>query len=426
MFKRRDFIKGLILSSALIKNQAHAKEIKNFKIVVIGGGFAGATFIKTIRKLHPLISVTLIEPNRHYFSCPLSAEYLVGKRPLSSLEFSYDYLAKQNVNIICDRALTINTTTKTINTQKNILIHYDRCIVACGVGFKLDTIVGYDENSLEIIPHAWAGGIQHSHLRNKLLGIPDGENFLISVPPGDYKCPPGPYERASLIAEYFKKNKPACRVIILDSNNKFPKQPQFELAWSKFYGYGTGGSLIEWVSEKDGGAVKALQRETMELSTPIHSFKGGAINIIPPQQAAIFAQMNALTDATGWCPVNTQSMESLFIPEVHIIGDCAYAEMLPKSAFAAACQARVCAIAISRMIHDLPAIPPEFANICYSLCADDYGVSVFIKYQRNDLNNILEIVDLLTTPLNSDEGQYIKEAQSAHNMFTSLTRGAFY
>lgn len=249
--------------------------------------------------------------------------------------------------------------------------------------------------------------------------------MLISVPVDDYKCPPGPYERASLIAEHFKAHKPKSRVIILDAKNRFPKQAQSELAWRKFFNYGEKNSIIEWIGGSNGGGVTGYDSRKMELTTKKHQLKGEVINIIPPQQAASFALSNNLTSTHGWCPVNTQTMESLLKPNIHIIGDCAYAEMLPKSAFAAACQARVCAIAISRHLQDLPNLDPEFANVCYSLCADDYAISVYIKYQRNLQNNILEVSNLQNTPISSNDEQYAKEFSSAHQMFSSLTHEAF-
>lgn len=382
--------------------------------------------MKSMRLLQPSFHITLIEPNEYYYSCPMGAEYLVGKRSLQSLKFSYKTLAKlYNIHILKDKALTIDPSSKTIHTQQNNIIRYDRCIVACGVGFKYDTISGYSKNDSRMIPHAWTGGTQHKYLRENILATPNGGVLLISVPADDYKCPPGPYERASLIAEYFKTHKPKSRIIVLDAKNRFPKQAQFELAWRKFYRYETENPIIEWVSATNGGAVVGVDSTKMELTTSKYRFKGNSINLIPPQQAGSFAISNALTGPHDWCPINTQTMESLIIKNVHVIGDCAYAEMLPKSAFAAACQARVCAIAISRMIRDLPALDPEYANVCYSICANEYAISVFIKYHRNSSNNILEITDLQNTPTASEDEQYIKEFSSAHQMFATLTREAF-
>ena len=425
---RRDVLKSLILGSACFGglSSSDSKNTYNFRVVVIGGGFAGATFIKSMRRLQPSVHITLIEPNEYYYSCPMGAEYLTGKRSLHSLRFSYKSLINNyKVHVLKDKALTINPENKSIKTQKNKTIPFDRCIVACGVGFKYDTISGFSKEVSNRAPHAWSGGVQHQNLKDQIFAIPNGGSILISVPEDDYKCPPGPYERASLIAEYFKKHKPRSKIIILDSKNRFPKQAQFELAWRKLYRYQTDDPIIEWISSSNGGAVERIDIHEMELSTPTRLFKGNCINLIPPQQAAHFAISNFLVGPHGWCPVNTQTMESLTSPDIHIIGDCAYAEMLPKSAFAAACQARVCAIAISRIIKNLPALNPEYANVCYSLCANDYAISVFIKYYRNPCNNILEITDLQNTPIDSDDEQYVQEYSSAHQMFSMLTREAF-
>lgn len=427
MTSRRTVLKGMILGSAFCGGitQSNDKINYTYSIVIIGGGFAGATFAKSMRALQPSIKITLIEPNEYYYSCPMGAEYLVAKRPLATLRFSYQTLTKMhNILILKDKALTIDPISKTIHTQKRFVIHYDRCIVACGIGFKFDTITGYGITDIIKAPHAWTGGDQQTLLRDKILAIPNGGTMLISVPEDDYKCPPGPYERASLIAEHFKAHKPKSRVIILDAKTRFPKQAQFELAWRKLYNFGEKNSIIEWIGGSDGG-VTGYDSRKMEVMTNKHQLKGEVINIIPPQQAASFALSNNLTNTHGWCPVNTQTMESLLTPNIHIIGDCAYAEMLPKSAFGAACQARVCAIAISRYLQDLPNLEPEFANVCYSLCGDDYAISVYIKYQRNLQNNILEVSNLQNTPISSNDEQYVKEFSSAHQMFSSLTQEAF-
>lgn len=397
----------------------------NTTIVVIGGGFAGATFARTLHRLDPTIRITLIEPNRLYHCCPLGAEFLVGKRSEQSLMFSYDKLIESGIEVIYDLALSINALTRQVFTRSGRIFSFDRCVVATGIGYRYHMIAGYDRTVAQQFPHAWGGGEQLRLLNRQLLEMPNGGTVLIAAPPDDYRCPPGPYERASLIAEYLKTHKPLSRVIVLDAKERFAKQAQFEQAWKRLYGYGTDNSVIRWIGAKKGGTVRGVDVEQRQLLTDGGRVSGDVINIIPAQRADDFSHRNGLAADHGWCPVDTQTLESLNVPGVHVIGDAAYAEQLPKSAFAATCQARVCAMAIHNQVHGLPLLTPQFMNVCYSLCGDDYGISVFLHYQRDPATNILEVQTLKVTPMDARQEDYVREAHSAYSMFDSMVKEAF-
>ncbi|MDR9862712.1 FAD-dependent oxidoreductase [Pseudomonas baetica] len=397
---------------------------EKINIVVIGGGFAGATFARTLQRLQPTANITLIEENREYHCGPLSAEYLVDKREEQTLTFDYRQLVSEGINVVYDRATKINPEKKCVETRKTVY-NYDKCIVAAGISFDFEHIKGHSYDLAEIFPHAWQGSKQLNILKKQLHDLPDGGTVLMSAPNTEYRCPPGPYERVSQIAEYLKTHKPNSKIIFLDSKERFPKQAQFELAWSRLYGYGTENSNIQWIGAKQGGTVTELRASSRELVCEAGVFKGDIINIIPRQKADLFAAANGLTGDNGWCPVNTQTLESLKIPDVHVIGDAADALHLPKSAFAATCQARVCALAIYAIINQLPLMTPEYMNVCFSLCGTSYAISVTVNYQWNPTSNKVDIVSSNITALDSPENQYISEVQSAYSLFANMAKGAF-
>jgi sulfide dehydrogenase [flavocytochrome c] flavoprotein subunit len=430
LYERRALLKFLAASAGLAGLEVVAGSaikspyIENFKVVVIGGGFAGATFARMLRRLDPQVNITLIEENFEYLRGPLGAEYLVNKRDKRTLTFNYRKLASEGINIVYDRAIRINNDRKHVETRLSYY-KYDRCIVASGISFDFEHIKGYSQELTKKFPHAWGGIEQLKILKQQLHEMPDGGTILMSAPNTEYRCPPGPYERASQIAEYLSKHKPKAKLIFLDSKERFPKQAQFELAWTRLYGYGTEKSNIRWIGAKQGGMVTELRVDARELVCAAGIFKGDVINIIPPQRADVFTAANGLTGDNGWCPVNTQTFESLKIPDIHVIGDAADAQSLPKSAFAATCQARVCALAIHAIINKRPIMTPEYMNVCFSLCGANYAISVAVNYRQNSKSNKIEIISSNITPLDSSENQYISEVQSAYSLFDNLVTGAF-
>lgn len=408
------------LAGPAIKDTAR----KKVKIVVIGGGFAGATFVRALQRLEPNVAITLIEENRTYQSGPLCAEFLVDKRDEQTLTFDYNRLVSEGINIVHDRAIKIDPKKKCVVTR-NATYTYDKCVVAAGISFDFEQIKGHSYELADKFPHAWQGAKQLNILKRQLHEMPDGGTVLMTAPNTEYRCPPGPYERVSQIAEYLKTHKPNSKIIFLDSKERFPKQAQFELAWSTLYGYGTERSYIQWIGAKQGGTVTELKASSHELVCEAGIFKGDIINIIPRQRADRFADQNGLTGDNGWCPVNTQTLESLKIPDVHVIGDAADAQHLPKSAFAATCQARVCALAIYSIINNQPVMTPEYMNVCFSLCGTNYAISVTVNYHWNAASNKVDIVSSNITALDSPPEQYVSEVQSAYSLFECLVKGAF-
>lgn len=354
------------------------------KVVVVGGGTGGAIAAKYIKMTDKTIDVTIVEPNENYFTCYMSNEVLSGERTIDSIKFGYDGLKGHGVNIVHDTVTAIDADKKEVHTAGGTKLPFDRCVVSPGVDFKWDTIEGYDAKVAETIPHAWKAGPQTVTLRKQLEAMKDGGTVVISAPPNPFRCPPGPYERTSQIAHYLKSHKPKSKIIVLDSKDKFSKFGLFTEGWRNHYGYETDNSLIKWVNAANGGKIESLDAANMTVKTEFDDVKGDVINIIPPQKAGKIAFTAGLTNDKGWCPVNQKTFESTIHKNVHVIGDSAIASPLPKSGYAAASEAKVCAAAVVALLNAQDTPHPSFVNTCYSIIAPGDGISVAMVYGFKD------------------------------------------
>jgi len=387
-YTRRDFIKvtGVATLSALATHWplgALAKTGKSTaRVVVIGGGYGGATCAKYIRKLAPGVDVTLIEQHKKYVTCPFSNTVIGGIKRIDEITHGYDKLIKRHgVTVIHDLAMDIDVVNKTVKLKAGNTLAYDKLVVSPGIEFIWDTAIkGYDKAASEIFPHAWKAGPQTLLLRRQLEGMKDGGTAIIVAPANPYRCPPGPYERASLIANYFKKYKPKSNVIILDAKDKFSKQSLFVNGWETLY-----PGMIEWVSKSAGGTVVRVDTKAKLVeNNDGFTYEGDVINVIPPHRAGTIAQQTGLADKSGWCPVNQQTFESNIHNDVHVIGDSAIAGKMPKSAYAAGSEGKVCAAAIVAELGGLKMPEPSYVNTCYSFVGPEYGISVAAVYRITD------------------------------------------
>lgn len=350
------------------------------KVVVIGGGSGGATAARYLRKFDPTLAVTLIERNEAYYTCYMSNVVIAGKRELDSIKFGYDGLRKQGINVVIGSVTRIDPVAKKVITQQGEFT-YDKLIVSPGTEMKWGSIEGYTETVANAIPHAWKAGEQTTTLRNQLAAMPDGGLVVISAPANPFRCPPGPYERASLIAEYLQKYKPKSKVLILDEKANFSKQELFMQGWEKLYGYGTDKSLIEWRGKEAQAGVVKVDAASKTVTTAFgDKIKADVLNIIPPQQAGKLAQDAGLTNASGWSPVNVATFESSLHPDIYVIGDASIAGAMPKSAYSANSQGKLVAAAIVNSLKGAPSLDPVLASTCYSLVGSEYGISVTAVY----------------------------------------------
>jgi sulfide dehydrogenase [flavocytochrome c] flavoprotein subunit len=358
----------------------HAKTAGG-RVVVIGGGFGGASCAKYLRRLSRDIEVTLVERDSKFMTCPFSNAVLGGLYDMDFITHSYDALRdKYGVKIVHDSAVDIDAGAKKVRLAGGSSLQYDRLVVSPGIDLRWGAIEGYDEAASATMPHAWKAGEQTMILRRQLEAMPDGGVVIIAAPGNPFRCPPGPYERASLIAHYLKNNKPRSKILIFDAKPNFSKQPLFEQGWAALY-----PGMIEWIGETEGGAIDAVDVKAMTVNPTFgEPQKGDVVNVIPPQKAGTIAEAAGLTDDNGWCPVDQRSFESRQQKDIHVIGDASIANPMPKSGFAASSQGKVCATAIVASLSGQDMPDPSYVNTCYSLVGPDYGISVAAVYRFGD------------------------------------------
>ena len=413
---RRDVMLGaaaVALPMPAIAQQATAR------VVVVGGGFGGATCARALLKLDPKLSVTLVEPNTTYTACPMSNEVIAGNAAQAS-QFTYDKVAADGIVVVHQMAVAIDPPSRTLRLADGSTLHYDRLVMSPGIDLRFDALPGYDEATAEKMPHAWKAGAQTLLLRRQLEAMDDGGVVAISAPANPYRCPPGPYERASLIAHYLKTTKPRSKLLILDAKDAFSKQRLFQAAWLKLY-----PGLIEWVSLSQGGAVTSVDAASNTLITDFGKHTVQVANVIPPQRAGRIAQIAGVTDRSGWCPVDPVTFESKLVPNIHVIGDACIGGGMPKSAFSANAQAKTCAAALAALLAgELPQVP-KLINTCYSLVAPDYGISVAGVYAPK--NGLLTDIEGAggTSPLDAPDEVRVQEATYARAWFDTITGEVF-
>jgi len=344
------------------------------KIVIIGGGAGGAAVANQLKESRPDLDVTLVEPKEKYTTCFFSNLYLGGFRSFKSITFDYEGVKKRGITVVSDTATGIDTAAKTVTLARGASpLSYDRLVVAPGIDFKFDTIEGYSPEAAKIMPHAWQGGEQTWILKEKLLALPDGGLVVMAAPPNPFRCPPGPYERACMIAHFLKTKKPRAKLIIFDAKKTFSKQAVFEQAFDEYY-----KDIIELnlTNEIDDFNVVKVNAQTGEVVTKSgRSERAALANIIPAQKAGAIAAKAGLTEG-DWCPVHPQNFASTKAKDVYVLGDAAIASKMPKSAYSAMSQAGVVAADIIADLSGKPRPPGQFRNTCWSMVAPDNSAKV--------------------------------------------------
>ena len=386
-------------------------------MVVIGGGFAGATCARFVKRMDPRVTVTLVEASQTFTACPFSNSVIAGLRDLTAQQFGYDKTAASGVAINFATATAVDTQARTVILSDGVRLGYDRLVTAPGVDIRWDSLPGYTEAAAERMPHAWKAGPQTLLLRNQLEAMADGGTVIISAPANPFRCPPGPYERASLIAYYLKTKKPKSKLIVLDAKDAFSKQGLFQNAWKELY------PNLEWVPLSKGGNVNAVDVGAMMLITDFDRYRGNVVNVIPPQKAGRIAEVAGVTNNTGWCPINPETFESTLQPGIHVIGDATIAGAMPKSAFAANAQAKVCAAAVVKLLAGQKPDEPRLINTCYSLAAPDYGISIANVYRPKD--GVLVDAGGGVSPANAPASFRAQEAMFANGWFKTITGEVF-
>ena len=422
-FSRRKFIKLLAGSGALLSATgllSGCSKGSSAKIVIIGGGFGGSTCAKYLQRFDNSLDITLVEPSTRFITCPFSNMVINGMQSLESISHDYNAQKNRGINIVHARAQVIDTAVKMVALDNGDELQYDKLVMSPGIDFKWDEVEGMEAADAEIIPHAWQGGTQTTLLRDQLTAMDDGGVVIVAPPENPFRCPPGPYERISLMAHYLKQHKPKSKILVLDAKDKFSKQALFVQGWEELY-----PGMIEWVSASKGGRVDEIDVATRTLYTESgDKHKADVVNFIPPQKAGLIAHSAGLTNDDGWCYVNQRTFESKIHKDIHIIGDASIAGKMPKSGFAANSQGKVCAAAIVSSLRGIAMPDPSYVNTCYSLLSPDYGISVAAVYRYDKDKGILKTGGGVS-PIQADKNYRLQEARYAKGWYDSITMDTF-
>jgi NADPH-dependent 2,4-dienoyl-CoA reductase/sulfur reductase-like enzyme len=415
--KRRDFL-AVGVTSGFFPGIAFSQTAVP-RVVIVGGGFAGASCARALKRAEPRIAVTLVESSATYTACPFSNAVVAGLRDLKAQQFNYQNLP-DGIVFARTTATAVDPTVRSVTLADGSRLPYDRLVLAPGIDIRWDGLPGYNELAVDRMPHAWRAGPQTVLLRRQLEAMEDGGLVVIAAPANPFRCPPGPYERASLIAHYLKTKKPRSKLLILDAKDAFSKQRLFLNAWSELY-----PGMVEWVPLSKGGKVTSVDPATNTLVTDFEKYKAAVANVIPPQKAGRIAEAAGVADRSGWCPIDPATFESKLQPNIHVIGDAAIAGAMPKSAFAANSQAKACAAVVASLLANKPPANPKLINTCYSLVGPEYGISVAGVYRPAD-GQIAEVPGSGgVSPLEAGPATRALEAAYGEAWFRTITGEVF-
>jgi len=415
---RRDVAGGIAASAAVASMPCPALAQGAAHIVVIGGGFGGASCVRALRQLDAKLQVSLIEPNQTFTACPFSNEVIAGMRELPAQQFTYDKIAASGVTVIQQAAAKVDPQKRAVTLADGNLLGYDRLVLSPGIDLRFDALPGYDEAASAKMPHAWKAGEQTMLLRRQIEAMEDGGTVVIAVPAAPLRCPPAPYERASLIAHYLKTRKPRSKVLILDAKDGFSQQRLFEAAWKELY-----PGMIERIALSQGGRATSVDPATGTIITDFGNYVADVASVIPPQRAGRIAELAGAADNTGWCPIDPTSFASKLAPNVHVIGDACIAGQIPKAASAASAQGKACAASIVAMLSGKAPETPRLSGACYNTVAPGYAFSLSGVYQPKD-GQFAE-VEGATSPVNAPREVRRREAEAAETWFRTITVETF-
>jgi sulfide dehydrogenase [flavocytochrome c] flavoprotein subunit len=405
-FDRRDFLKLSGAAAALAAAGCATMGGTKARVVVIGGGYGGATAAKYIRLWDPAIEVVMVERANIFTSCPISNLVLGGSKTMEDIRHSYDGLRKHGVQVVNDEATAVDAEKKLVKLERGGELKYDRLVVSPGIDFMFGEIAGY-EGAMQAgrVLHAWKAGAQTIALQQQLAAMKDGGVFVLSVPLAPYRCPPGPYERASQVASYLKKTKPRSKVLILDANpDVTSKGPLFKKAWAELY-----PGMIEFRGNSKAVGVDATSG-TVKLE--VEDVRGDVLNVVPPHRAGDIAVKAGLITANNrWCGVDWRTMESTAVKGVHVLGDATLsAPLMPKSGSMANQHAKICASAIVALLNGRQPNPePKIVNTCYSFVSDNEAIHVASVHTWDEKDKTLKAVPGsggVSSARNELEGKY--------------------
>ena len=377
---RRQFLTSAAALGATLAAPMVARAQTAPHVVVIGGGAGGATAARYIATgSNGAINVTLVEPTRAYYTCFFSNLYLGGFREMNSLGHSYGTLASNfGINVVHDWAVGVDRDAKSVSLAGGGSLSYDRLVLSPGIDFIEDSVPGWSQAAQNAMPHAYKAGSQTELLKAQVMNMREGGVFAMIAPPNPYRCPPGPYERVSMVAHLLKQNNPTAKILIVDPKESFSKQGLFEDGWQRHY---TG--MIERIGPDFGATNVSVDPDAMTVSIDGNVEQVDVCNVIPAQRAGRIAHLAGITDG-NWAPVSAYDLSSKMDENIHVLGDAAAQGAMPKSGFSANSQAKVCANAIVAAFAGGRAFPPRFANTCWSLIDTNDGIKVGATYEASD------------------------------------------
>jgi NADPH-dependent 2,4-dienoyl-CoA reductase/sulfur reductase-like enzyme len=417
---RRHVLRGVAAATASFALPCPSYAQSSARVIVIGGGFGGAACARALRRINPKLQVTLVETNRTFTACPFSNEVIAGLRDIEAQQFGYDKISADGVTVVAQAATRIDPQARMVGLADGASLSYDRLVLAPGIDMRFDALPGYDEAATTKMPHAWKAGEQTLLLRRQLEAMEDGGMVALAVPATPYRCPPAPYERASLIAHYLKAKKPRSKILILDAKDTFSQQRLFEKAWKEFY-----PGLIERIPLSQGGRVVSVETATNTLVTDFGNHDAQVANVIPPQKAGNIASLAGVADKTGWCPIDAATFSSKLVPNIHVIGDAVIGGNAPKSASAATSEGKACAAVVASLIAGTPPERPTIEGTCYNIVTPGYAFSQSGNYQPRD-DIYMEVVGSgFTSPVNAQAELRQREADQAKAWYKSITVETF-
>lgn len=420
--QRRSFLTGLGAMPLLARPLAAAPLAR---VVILGAGFGGASLARFLRAAAPGVSVTLVDRQDARMTCPFSNGVIAGLWPAAEISFDLSALRAAGVTVITAEVTAVEPETRSLVLADGRRVTGDFMVLSPGISFDWQAIAGLTPETSLSMPHAWTAGPQTLALRDQLSALPEGGRVVIGIPRPPFRCPPGPYERISLIAHALKTRNPRAKILVLDGQDSFSKQRLFEQAWAALY-----PGMIERIPAADMGTVIGVDPKNHVVSTAFDDHKADVASIIPQQQAASLLREAGLDrddkgTALGWCPVDALSFESRRADGVYILGDAALQGEMPKSAFAANVQAAACGRAILAKLGGSAPAPTVLLNVCYSLAAPDYGFSIADAYAPRDGRMALLAAEGRTTPIGETAQVYAAEAGYARSWYNSFTTALY-
>ncbi len=377
---RRSFLGSAVAGTAMLGAPAVLGQGRP-RLVVVGGGSGGATVARYVAMQSAgAIDVTLIEPSRMYYTCYFSNLYLGGFWAFEDLAHSYATLASTHgVNVRHDWAVGVDRDAQTVALAGGGSVGYDRLVLSPGIDFVDGAVPGWDEAAANLMPHAYKPGTQTALLKAQVEAMPEGGLFAMVAPPNPYRCPPGPYERISMVAHMLKQGNPTAKILLVDPKPGFSKQALFEEGWARHY-----PGMIERIGPDLGGDMVEVNPAEMTVSIDGMIEAVDVCNVIPAQKAGRIAALAGLTNDDGWVPVDPFTMKARADAAIHVLGDASQQGDMPKSGYSANSQAKVAANVIRHELTDARLFPARYANTCWSLIAPEDGVKVGASYEATE------------------------------------------